>query len=229
MIELKLNDGSYILHPTKIICLLRSYAAHAREMNNKVPEKPRFFLKPPSSLLESGGMVIIPTGSTTVHHEVELVVVIGKKGKEIRYEDAKDHILGFMVGLDITARDIQLEAKKEGLPWTEAKGYDTFAPVGNEIMDAHYHDWRSRSIWLDVNGKRRQESNTDLLLWPVERIISDLSHIMTLEEGDMIMTGTPSGVGPLVPGDIVKAGIEGIGTLEIKVATRKVEGTGMEG
>ena len=224
MIELKLNDGSYLLRPTKIICLLRSYAAHAKEMDNEVPERPHFFLKPPSSLLMSGGTVIIPKGSIEVHHEVELAVVVGKRGKDIVKDDARDHILGYMVGLDITARDVQMEAKKKGLPWTEAKGYDTFAPVGNEIMDANDHDWRSRSIWLDVNGERRQESNTDLLLWPVERIISDLSRIMTLEEGDIIMTGTPSGVGPLVPGDIVKAGIEGIGDLEIKVAASKVEG-----
>ena len=223
MIEVAMGDGRYRVEPTKIICLLRSYAAHARELDNDIPECPIFFLKPPSSLLENGGKVLIPDGSNEVHHEVELAVIIGKGGKEIPEEKASSHIMGYSVVLDITARDIQNEAKSRGLPWTRAKGYDTFAPFGPIIVPGEGFDWRDRSIWLEVNGERKQDSNTDLLLWPVERIISDLSRIMTLNEGDIIMTGTPSGVGPLRDGDHVKAGIDGLGTLEVAVCKREYE------
>lgn len=217
MPELKMARGSYHLHPSKIICLLRSYAKHAKELGNEVPDRPRFFLKPPSSLLPNRGKVIIPVGSGEVHHEVELAVIMGRNGKDIPVQDVPSHVLGYTVMLDITARDLQSEAKSKGLPWAEAKGFDTFAPVGPEIVPADRYDWRGRSIWLEVNGERRQDSNTDLLLWPVESIVSGLSSVMTLEKGDIIMTGTPSGVGPLHTGDSVRAGIEGIQPLEVEV------------
>lgn len=220
MIGVKLGDGIYRVDPTKIICLLRSYAAHARELENEVPDCPTFFLKPPSSLLPNGGTVIIPDGSKEVHHEVELAIFIGRDGKDIPKEEAVSHILGYSVMLDITARDVQNEAKSKGLPWTRAKGYDTFAPVGPIIVPPGEFEWHDRSIWLEVNGDRRQDSNTGLLLWPVERIISDLSRIMTLMEGDIIMTGTPAGVGPLKEGDTVRAGVDGLGELEVNVAKR---------
>jgi 2-keto-4-pentenoate hydratase/2-oxohepta-3-ene-1,7-dioic acid hydratase in catechol pathway len=217
MLEIKMARGKYQVRPSKIICLLRSYAKHAQELGNEVPDRPRFFLKPPSSLVPSGGKVIIPFGSREVHHEVELAVIMGRNCSNISSEEVTSHILGYTVMLDITARDLQSEAKSKGLPWSEAKGYDTFAPIGPEMVPADDYDWRGRSIWLEVNDERRQDSNTDLLLWPVETIVAGLSSIMTLEKGDIIMTGTPSGVGPLNPGDMVRAGINGIQPLEIEV------------
>lgn len=217
MVSVESSGREMELRPSKIICLLRSYAAHAEEMNNTVPERPRFFLKPPSSLLESGGIVRIPHGSRNVHHEVELSIVIGKRGFNIPVDVAMEHVFGYMIMLDITARDIQKEAKEKGLPWSEAKGYDTFAPVGPIIKERAEYEWKGRDIWLEVNGERRQSSKTDLLMWPIERIISDISSVMTLEEGDIIMTGTPEGVGPLAAGDRVRAGIDGLGILEIEV------------
>jgi 2-keto-4-pentenoate hydratase/2-oxohepta-3-ene-1,7-dioic acid hydratase in catechol pathway len=132
-------------------------------------------------------------------------------------EKAAEHIGYYLPMLDITARDLQLESKKKGLPWAEAKGFDTFAPVGPFALEAVDLDWRGRRIWLEVNGKVRQDSNTDLLIFSPERIVSDISSMMTLVEGDIIMTGTPAGVGPLVPGDHIKAGIDGLGTMEFNV------------
>ena len=217
MVRLVYRGEGLDLNPSKIICLLRSYAAHAKEMNNHIPTRPRFFLKPPSSLLQNGGIVRIPEGSGNVHHEVELAVLMGKGGSKIPEDHAMDHVMGYFVMLDITARDIQQEAKEKGLPWSEAKGYDTFAPVGPILMSRDEFDWKGKEIWLEVNGQMKQSSNTDLLLWPVSKIISDISRVMKLEKGDIIMTGTPEGVGPLFHGDSVRAGIDGLGVLEVTV------------
>lgn len=211
-------DGlPYEMHPSKIVCLLRSYAAHAKELNNPVPDRPRFFLKPPSSLMADGGTVIIPDGVSAVHHEVELGVIIGRSGRMISEENAGDHILGYTTMLDLTARDLQDEAKSKGLPWAEAKGFDTFAPVGPIGASRASYDWKGRRIWLRVNGEMRQDGNTSMMIFPVERMISRISSVMTLEEGDIIMTGTPEGVGPLRHGDRVEASIEGLGVLKVQV------------
>jgi 2-keto-4-pentenoate hydratase/2-oxohepta-3-ene-1,7-dioic acid hydratase in catechol pathway len=217
MVGISMEGRDIELAPTKIVCLLRSYAAHASELSNPVPERPRFFLKPPSSLLGNGGEVIVPSGIGRIHHEVELAVVIGRKGWKVPLEQAMDHVLGYTIMLDITARDLQDESKRKGLPWTEAKGYDTFAPVGPICVPKERFDWRGKRIWLKVNGKMRQDSSTSLMLFPVERMVSDISSVMTLEEGDIISTGTPEGVGILEPGDQVEAGIEGIGVLNVSV------------
>ncbi|MFW3147066.1 MAG: fumarylacetoacetate hydrolase family protein [Thermoplasmatota archaeon] len=214
---MRIPNGSMELRPTKIICLLRSYAAHAEEMKNEVPDRPTFFLKPPSSLLGNGGEIVIPEGVNELHHEIELAMIIGRGGKNIPQERAMDHISYFLPMLDITARDLQSAAKKKGLPWSESKGYDTFAPVGPEAIPAKDFNWRGRRIWLEVNGGARQDSSTDLLVYPLERIVSDISNVMSLENGDIIMTGTPEGVGPLVEGDVVEAGIEGMASLKFTV------------
>jgi 2-keto-4-pentenoate hydratase/2-oxohepta-3-ene-1,7-dioic acid hydratase in catechol pathway len=218
MVNVLVEGEPIELKPTKIICLLRSYAAHAKELGNEVPERPRFFLKPPSSLLENGGVIIKPKEVEELHHEVELALVISEGGRDISEEEAHKHIGLFLPMLDITARDVQDEAKGKGLPWAEAKGFDTFAPVGPCAVKASEFDWRGKRIWLEVNGELKQDSSTDLLLFTPERIISQISKVMTLEPGDIIMTGTPSGVGPLDPGDIVKAGIDGICTMEFTVS-----------
>ena len=208
-------EGEIEIFPSKIICLLRNYAAHAEELGNTVPERMVYFLKPPSSLLPSGGTVLIPPDVGVVHHEVELAVVIGKKGKSIPRERAMDHVLGFTVMLDITARDVQDEFKRKGWPWTIPKGYDTFAPIGREIvMDYDHHN---RRIWLEVNGTLRQDGNTSMMIYDVDEIISEVSRVMTLLPGDIILTGTPPGVGPLQSGDRVRAGVDGITPLEVSV------------
>ena len=208
------------LSPSKIICLLRNYAAHATEMKNEIPDRVRFFLKPPSSLLEEGGEIVIPEGVEVLHHEVELALLIGKGGFRISGFQALDHVKAFGLMLDITARDIQDEAKRKGLPWSEAKGYDTFAPVGRTFVNPDDYDPSNKRIWLSVNGEIRQDGNTDLMLFKPQTIISEISKVMSLEPGDLILTGTPAGVGKLVHGDIVKAGIEGIGETEFHVIKR---------
>lgn len=219
MIEINVHGGSSLcLSPSKIICLIRSFAAHAEEMGSEPSERPLFFLKPPSSLIGSGSKIIVPKEVSQLHHEVELAIIIGKRGKDIAQEDAMEHIGYYLPVLDLTARDIQSEAKIRGLPWSAAKGFDTFAPVGPVAYPARGMDYRGRRIWLKVNGETRQDSTTDLLLFSIERIISDISKVMTLEEGDIIMTGTPAGVGPIEPGDIVTAGIEGMEPMEFRVA-----------
>ena len=217
MIVLDLHGSELLLAPSKIICLLRNYAAHAEELGNPIPRRPKFFLKPPSSLLGNGGTVMIPEGVGEIHHEVEMGVMIRRRCHGISEEDAKHYAGGYIVALDITARDVQAKAKSKGLPWTEAKGYDTFAPVGPSAYLPEKFDWRGRRIWLEVNGELRQDGNTDLMLYGIERMISEISRVMTLEGGDLILTGTPAGVGPLVAGDRVVAGIEGMEPLRVDV------------
>ncbi|MGA1821005.1 MAG: fumarylacetoacetate hydrolase family protein [Thermoplasmatota archaeon] len=221
MVEIKLGILDYSLSPSKIVCLLRNYAEHAREMADEVPIKPSFFLKPPSSLVGENGEIVIPECVEDLHHEVELAVIIGRKGRNIPKDDAMEHVKGFALMLDITARDIQSEAKKKGLPWTEAKGYDTFSPIGPTALPREDFDYRNKRIWLSVNGDMRQDGNTDQMVFTPEHLISAISSVMTLEEDDIIMTGTPAGVGPLEDGDVVEAGIEGLCRMKIGVVSEE--------
>jgi 2-keto-4-pentenoate hydratase/2-oxohepta-3-ene-1,7-dioic acid hydratase in catechol pathway len=148
---------------------------------------------------------------------VELAVLIGKRGRFIPEDEVKDHVLAYTIMLDMTARDLQSNAKKAGLPWTEAKGYDTFAPFGPRAYPPGEFDWHDKRIWLDVNGERRQEGNTDEMLFSVERIISEVSEVMTIEPGDIFCTGTPPGVGAVRSGDKITAGIDGMEPLTVTV------------
>lgn len=217
MLSLPFGDENYALQPGKIICLGRNYANHAREMKSQVPEEPIIFLKPPSSLIGPDEYIILPKKSKNVHHEVELAVIIGKGGKNIEVKDAMSHVLGYTILLDITARDLQDEAKKRGLPWTLAKGFDTFAPIGPRVMPAGEMDPHNLEIGLKVNGEIRQKGNTRDMIFRVPEIISYISQIMTLEPGDIIATGTPAGVGKIEDGDEIEAWIEGIGVLRERV------------
>lgn len=201
----------------KIICLLRSYRAHAQEMGGTAPEKPEFFLKPRTAIIHDGQEIIIPQESNDVHHEVELAVIIGKAGGKIPAEEAMEHVLGYAIMIDVTARDLQAAAKKAGKPWTVAKGFDTFAPISDAVAASRVPDPRNLEIWLKVNGQDRQRSGTKMMIYSIPEIISHISGIMTLETGDIIATGTPEGVGPLVSGDEVEAGISGIGRLRVSV------------
>jgi len=199
------------LHPSKVICLLRNYADHASEMGSKVPEHPSFFLKPPSALLPEGRPIVVPKGVELVHHEVELAAVVGKGGKDLSLEEAEGHVKGYLLMLDMTARDLQDAAKAKGLPWAQAKGYDTFAPFCRTFVRADSFRWRGRRLFLSVNGALRQEGSTSDMIFDIASTVSYLSTVMTLEEDDLILTGTPSGVGPVSPGDLIVAGMDGIG------------------
>ena len=201
------------LHPTKIVCVAKNYLAHAREMNSEIPQSPCFFLKPLSSLIADGEDIVLPKLSQRVEHEVELAVVIGRKIKNISKEDALSCVLGYSIILDITARDIQLRAKNMGMPWAEAKGYDSFAPFGPCLVSAREFDPSAVDISLKVNGKIKQNGNTRDMVFKIPELISKVSQIMTLEEHDIIATGTPVGVGVINSGDILEAEIQGIGVL----------------
>ncbi|ASJ08192.1 acylpyruvase [Thermococcus siculi] len=217
MVRLPFRDGFYELRPSKIVALAKNYAEHAKEMESDVPEKPIFFLKPPSSLIGPGDPIILPRMSKRVDHEVELAVIIGKHAKRVPAEKAMDYVLGYTILLDITARDLQWEAKKNGLPWTVAKGFDTFAPVGPRVVDRRELKIDDLEIGLKVNGEVKQLARTSEMIFKVLEIIEYVLSIMTLEPGDIIATGTPAGVGPLRHGDHIEAWIEGIGKVEFDV------------
>jgi 2-keto-4-pentenoate hydratase/2-oxohepta-3-ene-1,7-dioic acid hydratase in catechol pathway len=193
--------------PSKIICVGRNYAEHAKELGNEVPKIPLIFLKPPSSIIAPGEAILLPAQSTQVEHEAELVLVIGKGGRNITAEAARDHILGYTIGNDITARDLQ---KSDG-QWTRAKGFDTFCPFGPWI-DTDF-DPSDALITCRVSGQMRQMASTRDMIFSVGTLIAFISSVMTLEPGDIIFTGTPAGVGPLAPGDTVDVEIDGLGKL----------------
>ncbi|MBT7071522.1 MAG: fumarylacetoacetate hydrolase family protein [Anaerolineae bacterium] len=193
--------------PSKIICVGRNYAAHAKEHNAEVPELPLIFLKPPSTILNPGDAIILPPQSQQVEHEAELVIVIGKRGRNIIAEDAKKHVLGYTIGNDVTARDLQNADRL----WTRGKGFDTFAPFGPWI-DTDF-DPSDAVVTCRVNGQMRQMASTRDMVFSVGTIIAFISSVMTLEPGDLIFTGTPAGVGALADGDVVDVDIEGLGLL----------------
>ncbi|WP_042698249.1 fumarylacetoacetate hydrolase family protein [Thermococcus sp. PK] len=221
MIRLPFRDTFYEVKPSKIICLGRNYAEHARELGHEIPKEPVIFLKPPSALIGPDQTIILPRRSNRVDHEVELAVIIGKRGKNIPREKAMDYVLGYTILMDITARDLQAEAKKKGLPWTVAKGFDTFAPIGPRVVDKREINVDDLEIGLKVNGEVRQLSRTSKMIFKIDEIIEYVSSIMTLEPGDIIATGTPEGVGPLRHGDVVEAWIEGIGVLKEEVLAER--------
>jgi 2-keto-4-pentenoate hydratase/2-oxohepta-3-ene-1,7-dioic acid hydratase in catechol pathway len=201
----------------KLVCLARTYKKHAEEMKSSVPEDPLLFLKPASSIIFNNGTIVFPEMSNCLHHEVELGVIIGKKCKNIKENDALDYVLGYCLCLDITARDIQSVAKKNGWPWSIAKGFDTFAPISDVILKDEISDPNNLDISLRVNGTIRQSSNTKNMVFSVEYIIEFISKIMTLEPGDLIMTGTPEGVGEIKKGDVLEADLGDFCSLKIYV------------
>jgi 2-keto-4-pentenoate hydratase/2-oxohepta-3-ene-1,7-dioic acid hydratase in catechol pathway len=200
------------VQPGKIICVGRNFAAHAKEHDAEVPEVPLLFLKPPTSLIGHGDTILLPPQSQNVQHEAELVVVIGKRGRWISPEDARQYILGYTIGNDVTARDLQ---RRDG-QWTRSKGFDTFCPIGPWIETEF--DSADALITCHVNGEMRQMGSTRDMVFRVRQLIAFASSIMTLEPGDLLMTGTPAGVGPLSAGDEIEVAIEGIGVLKNKVA-----------
>jgi len=196
------------LKPGKIICVGRNYAAHAQEHGAEVPEIPLLFFKPPSSLIGPGEAIVLPPQSKRVEHEAELAVVIGRPGRWIGAENALEHVFGYTVANDVTARDLQ---RSDG-QWTRGKGFDTFCPVGPWIETEF--DASDTLLTCHVNGEMRQMASTRDMVFTIRQLIAFASSFMTLETGDLLLTGTPAGVGPLTPGDVVAASVAGIGSLE---------------
>ena len=201
----------------KLVCLARTYKKHAQEMNTEATKNPLLFLKPASSVIFNGESIVIPKMSNCLHHEVELGVVIEKKCKNISQKKALDYVLGYLLALDITARDIQSEAKKNGWPWSVAKGFDTFAPISEVILKDKIPIPNNLDLSLKVNGRVKQSSNTKNMIFSVERIIEFISEVMTLEQGDLILTGTPEGVGEISEGDTIEAKLGDICSLKVNV------------
>ena len=220
MHDLILNPTHTTLAAGKMLCLGKNYEKHAREMGGDVPPDPVVFMKPASALLGGGGTVLIPALSNDCHHEVELVVVIGQTARNVSEEEAMKHVLGYAVGLDMTLRDIQARSKQRGEPWTIAKGFDTSAPVSEVLLADRVADPHALRLSLRVNGELRQQGSTGDMILKIPYIISYLSSIFTLERGDLVFTGTPEGVGPVVDGDRLVAEIDALVSLEVGVGRR---------
>jgi 2-keto-4-pentenoate hydratase/2-oxohepta-3-ene-1,7-dioic acid hydratase in catechol pathway len=201
------------VQPSKIIGIGRNYKKHAEELKNEVPEEPLMFFKPPSSLLAPGGEVVLPQESSRVDYEGELVVVIGERCRRIPAAQASRAIFGYSIACDVTARDLQTKDKQ----WTRAKGFDTFCPVGPYVTELR--DASALRLQLFVNGERRQDGRTSDMIFDIASLIAYASNAMTLEPGDIILTGTPEGVGPLSSGDAVSVQIEGLGELGFGVVS----------
>jgi len=203
--------------PTKIVCVGRNYAEHAKELGNEVPAEPLTFLKPPSALLAHGDAIVYPRLSQRVDFEGELGVVIGKRGRRIKSEQALDHVLGFTVVNDVTARDLQ---KKDG-QWTRGKSFDTFCPVGPWIIPRSEVDLASLRVITRLDGEVKQDGPVTDMIFPVADIIAYVSQFLTLEPGDLIATGTPPGVGPMQIGSVIEVDIAGVGLLRNSVAAER--------
>lgn len=193
--------------PSKILCVGRNYAEHAAELGNDVPTEPLIFLKPNSSLVGPDEPVVYPSLSKRVDHEAEIALVIGKRARNVAVEEALEYVFGYTVANDVTARDLQ---KSDG-QWTRGKGFDTFCPVGPWV-DSTFNP-ANRAVIARVNDEERQHGNTNLMIFSIAQVVAYISQFATLEPGDLILTGTPAGVGPVLPGDTMTIEVEGLGTL----------------
>jgi len=202
----------------KILCIGRNYTEHIKELGNATPDAPVIFIKPASSVIGEGEMIVIPPYSSDCHHEVELALLIGRKGKDIPADQAMGSIAGYGVGIDLTLRDVQSELKKKGLPWEIAKGFDTSCPLSAFVEASGVADPQNLRIRMTVNGEVRQDGNTSMMIHRIPAIISHMSGRFTLEPGDVILTGTPAGVSRIVSGDHLTAEIPGVATLRVAVA-----------
>ncbi|MEO0382699.1 MAG: fumarylacetoacetate hydrolase family protein [Pseudomonadota bacterium] len=205
----------------RIFCVGRNYAAHAREMG-KDPDRdpPFFFTKPADAVVENGATLAYPPETNNFHYEIELVVAIGKGGANIAEDNVPNHIWGASVGIDLTRRDLQLEARDKGRPWDWGKAFDKSAPISPLVPMADVPSLTEGRIWLAVNGEIKQDADIADLIWSVNEHVSILSHSMALAPGDLIMTGTPAGVGPIVPGDHVTGAVDGLADIAITVGER---------
>ncbi|MBV6657324.1 MAG: fumarylacetoacetate hydrolase family protein [Devosiaceae bacterium] len=202
----------------RIYCVGRNYAAHAVEMGHDPDKEPPFFFqKAPDTILQPGVAFPYPPKSSNVHYEMEHVIAIGRGGKNIAVEDALDHVYGYGVGLDMTRRDLQGEAKKMGRPWEVGKSFEHSAPMSEIVPVAAIGHPERGAVQLSVNGELKQDGDLDQLIWKTPEVISYLSGLFVLQPGDLIMTGTPAGVGAVSRGDVMTGSVEGIGSLEVAV------------
>ena len=192
--------------PTKIVCVGRNYADHARELGNEVPAAPLLFLKPPSAIIGDGEAIVLPEASSRVEFEAEIGVVVGRRLRGVLADEAERGIGGFVCLNDVTARDLQ---KSDG-QWTRAKGFDTFCPVSPAVGGL---DWRKLTVVARVNGRERQRGKSSDMVFSIPELLAYISGVMTLEPGDLVATGTPAGVGPLAHGDVVEVEVSGVGVL----------------
>jgi fumarylpyruvate hydrolase len=199
----------------RVFCVGRNYADHSIEMGHDPDREPPFFFMKPSDAVVPPGTLPFPTGTRELHHEIELVVALADGGRDIPVERALDHVFGYAVGLDMTRRDLQAEAKKMGRPWDMAKGFDQSAPTGQiRAVEEIGHPTKG-AVWLRINGEPRQDGDLDQQIWTVPETISLLSTLVALRPGDLIMTGTPKGVGRVEPGDRLEGHIDGVGDLSV--------------
>ena len=204
------------MRPTKIVCVGRNYVEHARELGNEMPEQPLLFLKPPSAIIASGEPIILPPESQRVEHEAELAVIIGRRCSRVSQQEALEYVEAYAPLNDVTARDLQ---RADG-QFTRGKGFDTFCPIGSPVPAAQVGDPTRLEVIGRVNGEVRQRGSISQMAFPIPLLIEYISAIMTLEPGDVIATGTPAGVGPIVQGDLVEVEIPGVGILNNPVEVR---------
>ena len=217
MKKVKIKNSTKEYEIGKIVCVGKNYAAHAKELGGELPEFPLIFLKPTSAVIYSGDKVIHPDYTANLHHEIELVLLIGRTIKNASAQEAEDAIAGYGVGLDMTARDVQNKLKDMGHPWTLAKCFDTSAVLSDFVLKSDYKLKGNERITLSVNGAVRQNSTLDTMFYPPVKVVEYISSKFTLEEGDLIFTGTPEGVSRVVQGDKLSGSIENIGTLTSEI------------
>lgn len=213
----KIKNSEKMYEIGKLVCVGRNYAEHAQELGNEIPEFPLVFIKPSSAVIFDGEEIVIPKFSNEVHHEAELLLLIGKKIKNATIEESEDAVIAFGVGLDMTARDVQDQLKKKGHPWTISKCFDTSAVLSEFVSKENYNLIGNEVITLKVNGEIKQNSSIDKMIFNWKEIVKFISHEMTLEEGDIIFTGTPKGVGKVLKDDVIETEITNIGKITNKV------------
>lgn len=204
----------------KILCIGRNYAEHIKELGNETPDQPIIFMKPSTAVIGNGEEIVIPPYSRECHHEVELALLIGKRAKCISPDQVYGHIAGYGVAIDLTLRDVQGELKKKGLPWEIAKGFDTSCPLSCFAEASAVPDPHNLRLVMTVNGETRQDGNSAMMIHRIPQLVSHMSQIFTLEPGDVILTGTPSGVSAIGAGDRLTAEIPGIASLQVTVAKK---------
>jgi fumarylpyruvate hydrolase len=204
----------------RIYCVGQNYAAHTREMGGD-PERtpPFYFSKPPDAIVQNGVTIPFPPRTEDLHHEIELVVAIGGTGSKLSVDEASKIIFGYAVGIDLTRRDLQAQAKKAGRPWDTAKGFDNSAPISSNRRVSEIGQLAKGHIWLTVNGESRQDADLCDMIWNVPEALAELSTYFALHPGDLLFTGTPSGVGPVARGDKLRGGITGVGEISVSIAS----------
>ncbi|MEZ5946980.1 MAG: fumarylacetoacetate hydrolase family protein [Hyphomonas sp.] len=219
---LPIANSDEVFPVRRIYCVGRNYAEHVREMGRDPDRNPPFFFeKPRDAIVANGSEISYAMGTTNLHHEIELVVAIGKAGRNIRQEDALDHVLGYCVGNDLTRRDLQLAARDKGLPWDTGKSFDQSAPCTELLLASDIGHPTAGRIWLEIDGELRQQGDIAQMIWKTDEIVSILSSLFLLKPGDIIMTGTPAGIGPVEPGQTMKGSIDGFPVLTTTIRGRK--------